>query len=127
MCSTLVAPQISPLKNSMRDVGGAAPARSPLKMQQTPSLFTVQNTSSRTHSSSRHGQIQLIFGPMFSGKTTELIRRINRYTIAKENCLLIKYYRDDRYDVENASTHDRFETQKTSRALSTVFLTSLLL
>lgn len=26
---------------------------------------------------------QVIFGPMFSGKTTELLRRMKRFTIAK--------------------------------------------
>ena len=37
------------------------------------------------------GNIQLIFGPMFSGKSTELMRRVNRYQIAGKKCLLIKW------------------------------------
>jgi thymidine kinase len=53
------------------------------------------------------GEIQLIFGPMFSGKTTELLRRIKRYKIANRICLLIKYRVDDRYSNENVSTHDK--------------------
>ncbi|OWA50661.1 Thymidine kinase, cytosolic [Hypsibius exemplaris] len=57
------------------------------------------------------GQIQLIFGPMFSGKTTELLRRINRFKIAKYNVLLIKYAKDCRYDDECVSTHDRQTVQ----------------
>ena len=32
--------------------------------------------------SSPTGQIQLILGPMFSGKSTELIRRLKRYQVA---------------------------------------------
>lgn len=44
---------------------------------------------------------------MFSGKTTELFRRIKRYTIARQNCLVIKYVRDSRYSENHASTHDR--------------------
>ena len=35
-------------------------------------------------------------GPMFSGKSTELIRRLRRYQIAKHECLIIKYAKDDR-------------------------------
>ena len=29
----------------------------------------------------RRGKIQLIFGPMFSGKSTELLRRLKRYQV----------------------------------------------
>ena len=29
----------------------------------------------------KKGKIQLIFGPMFSGKSTELIRRLKRYQV----------------------------------------------
>ncbi|XP_077527013.1 thymidine kinase, cytosolic-like isoform X2 [Haemaphysalis longicornis] len=36
------------------------------------------------------GQIQLIIGPMFSGKTTELMRRLKRYEIANHKCLIVK-------------------------------------
>lgn len=54
------------------------------------------------------GTIEVIFGPMFCGKSTELIRRIRRHTVAKKSCLLIKYARDNRYaGNELASTHDR--------------------
>ncbi|GFY45855.1 thymidine kinase, cytosolic [Trichonephila inaurata madagascariensis] len=59
------------------------------------------------NSSRQKGQIQVIFGPMFSGKTTELIRRMRRYQIAKHNCLIVKYANDVRYDSNNIATHDR--------------------
>ena len=52
------------------------------------------------------GCLQVIFGPMFSGKTTELMRRIRRYGIAKKKCVVIKYKADTRYDAEQAVTHD---------------------
>eukprot|EP00743_Colponemidia_sp_Colp-15_P008148 GILK01008837.1.p1 GENE.GILK01008837.1~~GILK01008837.1.p1 ORF type:complete len:250 (+),score=42.40 GILK01008837.1:28-777(+) len=59
-------------------------------------------------SSSDSGHIELIFGPMFSGKTTELIRRIRRYNHAKKKCLIIKSAKDLRYgDDEAAYTHDK--------------------
>lgn len=53
------------------------------------------------------GEIQLILGPMFSGKTTELFRRVKRYTIAEKSCLVVKYHRDTRYSADAASTHDK--------------------
>ena len=45
------------------------------------------------------GRIELVCGPMFSGKTSELIRRIERYRIAQKRCIVIKYGKDDRYNV----------------------------
>ncbi|KAK7794110.1 hypothetical protein R5R35_012603 [Gryllus longicercus] len=54
----------------------------------------------------RKGQIQVIFGPMFSGKTTELIRRLRRYEIANYKCLIVKYANDVRYGLEAISSHD---------------------
>lgn len=52
------------------------------------------------------GQIQVILGPMFSGKSTELMRRVRRFQIAQYKCLVIKYAKDTRYS-SNFSTHDR--------------------
>ena len=52
------------------------------------------------------GQIQVIFGPMFSGKTTELIRRLRRYQFAKQRCMVIQYAQDIRYGFDQISTHD---------------------
>ncbi|XP_013785523.1 thymidine kinase, cytosolic-like isoform X2 [Limulus polyphemus] len=60
----------------------------------------------RLHASNSRGQIQIIFGPMFSGKTTELIRRLKRYEVANHSCLMIKYANDTRYSAEQVSTHD---------------------
>lgn len=36
------------------------------------------------------GRIEVITGPMFSGKTTELLRRLERYIIAGKTCVLLK-------------------------------------
>ena len=55
---------------------------------------------------SNKGQIQVIFGPMFSGKSTELIRRVRRLAIAQSSCLVIKYAKDTRYEKEMLATHD---------------------
>ena len=53
------------------------------------------------------GHIELICGPMFSGKSTELLRRLKRYEIAGHKILKVKYAEDCRYSVDSISTHDR--------------------
>ncbi|KAI3384957.1 hypothetical protein SNEBB_005133 [Seison nebaliae] len=55
----------------------------------------------------RAAEIQLILGPMFSGKTTELLRRVKRYSLSKFRTLLVKYEKDCRYDEFNVITHDK--------------------
>jgi len=57
--------------------------------------------------------IQIILGPMFSGKTTELLRRIRRYSVSQRKCMLIKYDKDMRYDAEQVATHDKYMMQAT--------------
>ena len=43
---------------------------------------------------------------MFSGKSTELIRRINREKSINKKGLVINYYRDNRYSSNSIATHD---------------------
>jgi len=53
--------------------------------------------------------INLILGEMFSGKTTELFRRLNRYKHAGYKVMLFKYAKDVRFGEERAfmaSSHD---------------------
>ncbi|XP_049852618.1 thymidine kinase, cytosolic-like [Schistocerca gregaria] len=53
-----------------------------------------------------NGRIEIIFGPMFSGKTTELIRRIRRHALANKRCMVVKYEYDQNYPAACISTHD---------------------
>lgn len=70
----------------------------------------------------KRGEIQLILGPMFSGKTSELIRRIKRFETANHKCMVIKYAKDVRYDdgdeqaANSISTHDRNKLNATLKA-----------
>jgi thymidine kinase len=53
------------------------------------------------------GRIELVFGPMFSGKTGEAMRRLERMRIAGKRCLAISYARDERYGSSDAlRTHN---------------------
>jgi thymidine kinase len=50
-------------------------------------------------------QLEVITGCMFSGKTEELIRRLERVRIAKGKILLLKATIDDRYSTNSVVTH----------------------
>lgn len=54
------------------------------------------------------GKINLILGPMFSGKTTELIRRIERYKFANRSCICLKYANDLRFSEKLIVTHNKY-------------------
>ena len=54
----------------------------------------------------RSGWIEVICGSMFSGKTEELIRRLNRAKIAHQQILIFKPVKDVRYDNNNVVSHD---------------------
>lgn len=53
------------------------------------------------------GAIELVLGPMFSGKSSELIRRARRYQHARKSVVVIKYARDVRYSDDSVSSHDK--------------------
>jgi len=55
----------------------------------------------------RRGWIEVIAGPMFSGKTEELIRRIKRAQIADQPIALFKSAVDDRYSEDSVVSHDQ--------------------
>src|SRR3989344_3888615 len=50
--------------------------------------------------------LEIIIGTMFSGKSTELIRRVNRYEVAGKKVQLFKPTVDDRYSVDYVASHD---------------------
>jgi thymidine kinase len=58
------------------------------------------------NNSARAGWIEVICGSMFSGKTEELIRRLNRAKIAKQKVEIFKPAIDTRYDENDVVSHD---------------------
>ena len=60
------------------------------------------------------GHIEVICGPMFSGKTEELIRRLKRAAIARRKVQVFKPRLDTRYDPDAVVSHSQ------QRILSTV-------
>lgn len=51
------------------------------------------------------GWIEVVCGPMFSGKTEELIRRLRLATIAKQRVQIFKHASDKRYDQTYIISH----------------------
>jgi thymidine kinase len=54
----------------------------------------------------RSGQIEIVCGSMFCGKTEELIRRVRRAIIAKQTIQVFKPSIDTRYGVERITSHN---------------------
>lgn len=52
------------------------------------------------------GWIEVVCGSMFSGKTEELIRRLNRARIAKQRVEIFKPHIDKRYSEEDVVSHN---------------------
>lgn len=52
------------------------------------------------------GELHLIIGCMFSGKTTELLKISKRLDSIGKKVLLINYYEDTRYSNTDVTTHD---------------------
>ncbi len=54
----------------------------------------------------KHGRLEIICGSMFSGKTEELMRRLNRAEYAKQNVLTIKHKIDQRKSQTCITSHN---------------------
>lgn len=53
------------------------------------------------------GKIEVICGSMFSGKTEELIRRLNRAIIARKEVVIFKPELDQRYSLDHVVSHNQ--------------------
>jgi len=53
----------------------------------------------------RGGWVEVICGPMFSGKSEEMIRRLRRAEIAGQRVVILKPRIDDRYDATDVVSH----------------------
>jgi thymidine kinase len=60
---------------------------------------------------SRPGWIEVICGPMFAGKSEELIRRIKRLEYAKKKTLVFKPLIDNRYSTNEVVSHSNLKAK----------------
>jgi thymidine kinase len=67
---------------------------------------------------SSHGWLEVVCGPMFSGKSEELMRRMRRAEIARQHVCIVKPAIDDRYDAVAVVSHAgiRMEARPVSSA-----------
>jgi thymidine kinase len=70
-------------------------------------MSSFDETIIKTINSSNEGYLEIILGPMFSGKTTQLIQMYNNYSYIGKNVVVINYAEDKRYHDSMLSTHDR--------------------
>jgi len=66
----------------------------------------------RGHKESK-GWVEVIAGSMFSGKTEELIRRLNRARIARQTVEIFKPQIDNRYSEDEVVSHDASSIRST--------------
>ncbi|MFW5894783.1 MAG: thymidine kinase [Bacillota bacterium] len=59
----------------------------------------------------KKGWLEVIVGPMFAGKTEELLRRIRRLEYAKKNVVVFKPRIDNRYDDNSIISHNKTKAQ----------------
>lgn len=64
----------------------------------------------------KEGWIEVITGPMFAGKTEELIRRIKRLEYAKKNIIVFKPVIDNRYAENEVVSHNNNRTKSVNIA-----------
>ena len=55
------------------------------------------------------GYFKLIIGPMYAGKSTELLRSINKYKILNKKIVVINHIINNRYGSTKLITHDKKE------------------
>ena len=67
----------------------------------------AQETIIQLNDSRAEGYLEIILGPMFSGKTTQLVQMHKNYTYIGKNVTVINYVDDTRYHDAMLSTHDK--------------------
>jgi thymidine kinase len=77
------------------------------------------------HTRYEGGWIEVICGSMFSGKTEELIRRVKRAVIAKQQVQVFKPQLDTRYAHQKVTSHDGLDFRATTVARAADILDTL--
>lgn len=78
----------------------------PFQQSSIPSNMFIEPSHRKENQNPRIGWIEVICGSMFSGKTEELIRRLNRAKIARQRIQIFKPALDKRYHDENIVSHN---------------------
>jgi len=73
----------------------------------------IEPSPIRKKHAEQKGQIEVICGSMFSGKTEELIRRLTRARLAKQQVEIFKPKEDTRYDEMHIVSHNETSIRST--------------
>ncbi|AED93115.1 Thymidine kinase b [Arabidopsis thaliana] len=121
---TLISPSLAPFSLHLHkpslfstalrfsfSINNITPTNSPpstisTRKLQTKATRVTSSSSSQPLSSSSPGEIHVVVGPMFSGKTTTLLRRILAERETGKRIAIIKSNKDTRYCTESIVTHD---------------------
>jgi len=66
-----------------------------------------QNNNFPNNNCSNSGYLELIIGPMYAGKSTELLRIINRYKCLNKKICVINHSFNNRYGSTGLTTHNK--------------------
>src|SRR5271156_6006830 len=65
-----------------------------------------EHLAARARSGTKGGCIEVVCGALFSGKPEELLRRLKRARLARQQVQLFKPRLDDRYDAVKVVSHE---------------------
>ena len=66
--------------------------------------MNLENTKNIDQKTYKLGELEIVTGPMFSGKTTELIKIYNKYAFLKKKILVVNWAGDKRYAASGITT-----------------------
>lgn len=67
----------------------------------------ILTSSEKDQKMDQVGYLELIIGPMYAGKSTELIRSVNRYKCLGKNIVVINHKLNNRYGSDKLTTHNK--------------------
>jgi thymidine kinase len=73
-------------------------------------ITTVSEIRTMAHQQeNKTGYLELIAGPMYSGKTSKILELYKQYNFCGINCFVINYSDDNRYSTSQLVSHDKKE------------------
>lgn len=99
---------LPPCSTLSKTLNLAQPNAVPFKSLKHNVAFVIRSlkTDASSSSSCSSGEIHVIVGPMFAGKTTTLLRRVQAESSSGRNVAVIKSSKDTRFGLDSIVTHD---------------------
>ncbi|XP_076907846.1 thymidine kinase a-like [Bidens hawaiensis] len=104
--TTLIPNYVFSFSKSLSSISNSVDSRKPNFLRGVGSIRPSVSYSCSCSSTNDYGEIHVIAGPMFAGKTTTLLRRIQSQSSNGRNVAIIKSSKDTRYGLDSIVTHD---------------------